>query len=390
MREIKKIGTKRRGYTRRQVLKGMGIGAFAVAASPLIAACAPGTEESASTSEEVALSGPLNFSNWPFYIDESPGTLKQFEEEFGVNINYIEDINDNEEFFATIEPQLSKGEDIGRDIIVLTDWMADRLIKRGWIESLDKTNIPNWENMRDGLKNVAFDPGRQFSLVWQSGFTAIGYNPKLTDRELTKIEDIFDPAFAGHVSMLTEMRDTIGLTMLAMGRDPSNATVDDAQAAVDMIQEFIDNDHIRRFTGNDYGAELSRGDTWVSYAWSGDVIQLKLDNPDLEWLFPEEGFMLWSDNMLIPKNAANKRTAEAYMNFYYRPDVQAAVEAFVQFIPPVKFDLVKEEIARIDPELVDNPLIFPGEADVAKAHVFKPLDEEEEKEFNRLFEQLTL
>ena len=391
MTEFEKIVTKRRVYGRRQFIKGMGVGALYLAGGPLLAACARAAEELAPTPEELALAGPLNFSNWPFYIDEQ--TNNDFESEFGVSVNYIEDINDNEEFFAIMQPLLSAGEDTGRDIIVLTDWMAARLINLGWLEKLDKNNIPNWELLREGLRNVAFDPNRDYSLPWQSGFTAIGYNPTLTGRKLTKLDDIFDPAFAGHVTMLSEMRDTVGLTMLGMGLDPSTATVDDAGAAVAKIKEHIDNGHIRRFTGNDYGTELTTGDAWVAYAWSGDVIQLKLDNPDLEWLFPEEGFMLWSDNMLIPKNAQHKTTAEAYMNFFYRPEIQAQAEAFVWFIPPVRHDLVKEEIVKIEEtpgELSENPLIFPTEEDLANAFIFKPLDEEEERQINELFETVVL
>lgn len=386
-----------RRLTRRRLLQGTALGAAGLATAAVVGcgdgeeAATPGATPAGMTPEPVTLTGPLNYSNWPFYIDEEQDTLKQFETEFGVSVNYVEDINDNEEFFAIIEPALSAGQDTGKDIIVLTDWMASRLIKRGWIEPLDKSNIPNWVNMREQLKNVAFDPGREFSLVWQSGFTAIGYNPKLTGRELTKLDDIFDPAFKGKVTMLTEMRDTIGLTMLGMGLDPENATVDDARAAVARIQEAADNGHIRRFTGNDYTVELASGDAWVSYAWSGDVIQLQLDNPDLRWLFPDEGFMLWSDNMLIPKNAQHKATAEAYMNFFYRPEIQAPVAAFVQFIPPVEFDLVKAEIAQFEEtpgELVDNRLIFPGPDDLVGAKVFKPLAEEEEQQFNELFQSV--
>lgn len=333
----------------------------------------------------------LNFSNWPFYIDGQ--TLPDFEAQFGIRVNYVEEINDNDEFFAVIAPLLERGQDTGRDIVVLTDWMASRLIRRGWVEELNKANIPNWENMRADLKNVAFDPGRRFSLVWQSGFTAIGYNKalvkELTGKDaLTSIKDIFDPAFKGRTTMLTEMRDTLGLTMLALGLDPQNATLADAQAAVNHLKGFVDSGHIRAFTGNEYGDDLASGNVVAAYAWSGDVIQLKFDNPDLEFLFPQEGFMQWSDNMLIPMKAQHKDAAEAFMNFYYQPSIQAQVEAFVNFIPPVDHDLVKAEIAKIDESLVDNPLIFPNAADLAKAKVFKPLDDAEEGAFNALFQDL--
>jgi len=340
----------------------------------------------------------LNFSNWPFYIDVddetgvSP-TLADFEAEFGIRVNYVEEIPDNDEFFAIIAPLLERGEDTGRDLIVLTDWMASRLIRRGWVEELNKANMPNWENMRADLKSVAFDPGRRFSLVWQSGFTALGYNKVLVKEltgkdQLTSVNDIFDPGLKGRVTMLTEMRDTLGLTMLALGLDPQNATLADAQAAVDHLKGFVDSGHIRAFTDNSYADDLAVGNVVAAYAWSGDVIQLQLDNPDLEFLFPQEGFMQWSDNMMIPLRAQHKANAETFMNFYYRPAIQAQVEAYVNYIPPVDHELVKAEIAAIDDSLVGNPLIFPNAADLAKANVFRPLDDAEEEEFNALFQDL--
>lgn len=333
----------------------------------------------------------LNFSNWPYYIDDK--TNADFEAEFGIRVNYVEEIGDNDDFFAVIAPLLERGQDTGRDLIVLTDWMASRLIRRGWVEELNKANMPNWENMRAGLKNVAFDPGRRFSLVWQSGFTAIGYNKvlvkELTGRDaMVSINDIFDPGLKGRVTMLTEMRDTLGLTMLALGRNPENATLADAQAAVDHLKGFVDNGHIRAFTDNSYADDLAVGNVVAAYAWSGDVIQLQLDNPDLEFLFPQEGFMLFSDNMMIPLKAAHKEAAETYMNFYYRPNIQAQVEAYLNYITPVEDELVKAEMANIDASLLDNPLIFPSPEDLAKTKVFKPLDDAEEEQFNALFQDL--
>jgi spermidine/putrescine transport system substrate-binding protein len=326
----------------------------------------------------------LSISNWPYYIDGD--TVADFQDVSGISVSYTQDINSNNEFFAKIREPLSRGKSIGRDIIVLTDWMAGRLIRLGYVQELDKANIPNWVNLREDLKNVAFDPGRKYSLVWQSGLTGIGYNPKLTGRELKSVNDIFDPAFAGHVTMLDEMRDTLGLVMLGMGIDPANCTVDDARKAVEKIQPFVDNGHIRAFPGNDYGDDLARGDVWATVAWSGDVIQLQADNPDLQLLLPEEGFMLWSDNMMIPKKAAHKEAAEQFMNYVYDPAHQAQIEAYVNYVTAVEG--TKEAIVEIDPALAENPLIFPDEATLAKAHIFKPLTEDEDREFNELFQGL--
>ncbi len=393
---------------RRRFLKHLGGGALLLGGGSLLAACGvEGTSDTtvattaaggATTTAAPATPTELNFANWPFYIDVTEDgyfettSLEDFEAETGIKVNYIEEINDNDEFFGKVQAPLSQGQDIERDIAVLTDWMAARFIRLGWVEELDKTNIPNASNLVAALQSPGFDPERTYTLPWQSGLTAIGYDPNMTGRELTSINDIFDPAFAGKVTMLTEMRDTLGLVMLGLGIDPAQATVDDAKAATDRIAEAVAAGQIRSFTGNEYTVDLASGDAWVSFAWSGDVIQLQADNPDLQFLIPDEGLMLWSDNMLIPKGAANKLAAEMYMNYVYDPRVAAKIESWVNFICPVAgaADAMRELGAEIgDDDLValaDDALIFPDDATLAKTNVFKGLDEDEERQFNELFQ----
>lgn len=381
----------RSDLTRRQFIAHTGrFGAALIIGPTLLAACG-GDEEKI-----------VNFANWPFYIDlassdpEFPGffdttTLEDFEAEAGIHINYIEEINDNNEWFATVEGPLRAGQSIERDIAVLTDWMAARFIREGWTEEFDKSNIPNADNLVEALKSPSFDPNRDRTLPWQSGLTAIGYDPNLTGRELTSINDIFDPEFAGRVTMLTEMRDTIGLVMLGMGIDPAQATLEDSQAANDKIRLAVDEGQIRAFTGNEYTEDLANGNSVAAFAWSGDVIQLQAENPDVRFLVPEEGLMLWSDNMLIPVGAENKANAEEYMNYVYDPGVAAKIESWVNFICPV--DGAQEAIRELGAEigdddlaaLADDPLIFPTSDDLASTSIFRALDAEEEREFDELF-----
>lgn len=385
---------------RREFLKRMGLTGALLAGGPaLLAAC--GSEDDAGCTFGSTNSGDnktINFANWPFYIDVledgwfDSTSLMDFEAATGLKVNYLEEINDNDSWFGKVQGQMNACANIERDIAVLTDWMAARFIRLGWAEELNKANLPNAVNLTDSLKDPGFDPGRKYTMPWQSGLTAIGYNPKLTGRELTSINDIFDPAFSGKVTMLTEMRDTLGLVMLGMGIDPAEPSLDDAKAATEKIGEYVDNGHIRRFTGNDYGEDLSAGNVVAAFAWSGDIIQLQIDNPDLEFLIPEEGLMLWSDNMLIPAGAANKDAAEQYMNSVYDPRVAAKIESWVNYICPVKGaqQAVRDLGAEIEDEdlvaLADDPLIFPDEATLSKTNIFKNLSEEEEREFNDLFQ----
>jgi spermidine/putrescine transport system substrate-binding protein len=390
---------------RREFLRRFGAGGLLLLGGPaLLAACGvQGASTTTATTPTTAGgdgsgSDQLVFANWPFYIDVledgyfETTSVQDFTAETGIEVEYIEEINDNDEFFGKYQAQLSQGQAIGRDIAVLTDWMAGRFIRLGWVEELDKSNIPNESNLVEALRSPGFDPERTYTLPWQSGLTAIGYDPNMTGRELTSINDIFDPEFAGKVTMLTEMRDTLGLVMLGMGIDPTQATVEDAQAATDKMAQAVSDGQIRAFTGNEYTADLASGDAWVSFAWSGDVIQLQADNPDLRFLIPDEGAMLWSDNMLIPAGAANKANAETWMNYAYDPRVAAKIASWVNFISPVMGaqQAMRDLGSEIgDDELValaDDPLIFPTEEDLAKTYIFRDLDEETEREFNELFQ----
>jgi len=324
----------------------------------------------------------VRVSNWPLYIDQATNT--EFEKATGVKVEYTEDINDNNEFFAKVEEPLKRGQSIDRDIVVLTDWMAGRMIKLGYAAPIDDSKFPNKANLVDALRDVGFDPGRKYSVPWLSGMTGIGYNPKKTGRELTSFNEIFDPKFKGQVTMLTEMRDTLGLVMLGMGRDPGNCTVDDAKAACDKIKQHRENGHIRAFTGNDYADDLAAGNIAVAIAWSGDIQGLAADNPDLKWIAPKEGAMLYSDNMLIPVTSDRQDLAAMWMNYVYDPVNSARIVQAAPYISAVKG--TGAELAKIAPELASSPLVNPPDSLRAQLHVFKWLEEAEETEFNRLFQ----
>ncbi len=324
----------------------------------------------------------VRISNWPLYID--PKTVADFEAATGIKAVYTEDVNDNNEFFAKIDEPLKRGQSIDRDIVVLTDWMAGRIIKLGYTQAIPDAGFPNKANLVDGLKSVGFDSGRTHSVPWMSGMTGLGYNPKKTGRELKSVNDIFDPKFKGQVTMLTEMRDTLGLVMLGLGKDPTTCTRDDAAAACAKIKQYRENGHIRAFTGNDYAEDLAAGNISAAIAWSGDIQGLAADNPDLRWIAPKEGGMLWSDNMLIPKTSDRPDLAAAFMNYVYDPAHSAQILAAAPYLSPVKGSAA--ELAKIDPELAASPLVNPSDDVRARLKVFKWLDEAEDTEFNRMFQ----
>jgi spermidine/putrescine transport system substrate-binding protein len=373
-------------------LRLLVVAVLALAASLAIAACGGGgggIEESGGGSAQVETvkvsgkpSGDLTISNWPLYIDKQ--TVPDFEKATGIKTEYTEDINDNAEFFAKIDEPLKRNQSIDREIIVLTDWMAGRLIQLGYVAPLNDAKFPNRANLVDNVKDVSFDPGRKFSVPWLSGMTGIGYNPKKTGRELTSINDIFDPKFKGQVTMLTEMRDSIGLVMLGDGKDPAKATVADAKAAAAKIKKARESGQIRKFTGNDYAEDLAAGNIAAAIAWSGDIQGLAADNPNLRWIAPKEGAMLFSDNMMIPKTDDRQDLAMAWINYVYDPKHSAQIVAGAPYLSAVKG--AGAELAKIAPELASSPLVNPPDELRARLHVFKALSNAEDTEFNRIFQ----
>jgi len=372
-------------------------GAGAVGLATLLAACgteaqAPKSSQERAAEDKSDQEKVVNWSNWPEYIDVDDAgkrpTLEAFTKKSGITVNYTEDYNDNDEFFAKVQPQLSAGQDTGRDVWCSTDWMVARLIRLGWVQELNKDNIPNAGNVEDNLADVEFDPGRKYSLPWQSGFTGIGYNPDATGgKKVESIDQLLtDKALKGRVTLLTEMRDTVGLVLLAIGKDPANFTDADFDAAMTELQNARDAGQFRGFTGNEYTSGLASGEIAACLAWTGDVVQLQADNPKLGYALPSTGHMIWSDNFVIPNQAQHKKNAETLINYYYDPKVMALVADWVNYIPPVKG--TKDALVADDPDVADNPLIFPDDKVRANAHVFRGLSEEEETNYNKKFQSL--
>jgi spermidine/putrescine transport system substrate-binding protein len=318
------------------------------------------------------------FSNWPLYIDKS--VIRDFERRYDAQLRYTEDINDNNEFFGKVRQPLQQGDSIGRDLVALTDWMAARWIRLGYVEPIDKRNVPNWKNLTDNLVNVSWDKGRNNSLPWQSGMTGIGFNRKEAG-DIKAFKQLFDPQFKGRVTLLSEARDTLGNILWMQGTKPADASIDQVLGAVRFLDEENRKGQIRKFTGNEYTTDLAKGNVVVAEAWSGDMVQLKADNPELEFVIPEEGGMLWSDNMMIPQKAPSPYGAEVVMNYVYDPKVAAKIAEYVNYVSPVKG--VRE---LVDPALAENQLVFPDSDTLGRLSEHTPLTVEEEQRMNEAFE----
>ncbi len=377
---------------RRTLLKA---GAVAGAAA-FLAACGTPTsssEPSASGSGEQSPSAEINFANWTYYIDvdddvdtataETSESLRRFKAEYGTTVNYQEVMLDNDEFFGTIKAPLEAGQDTGWDIVTPTTWMAKKIVDLGWAERFDKSNMPNFvANLADEFKGRSADPGNDYLAPWQSLMTGLGINTEKTSR-FTTVAGLWDPKLKGRIVLLTELRDTVGLVMLGNGADPSVPTRSTFDAAITTLQDAISSEQVRKLSGNGYTELLISNAAYAAIAWSGDVGIIQVDKPELEFIVPDEGGMYATDNMLIPKGAKNKYTAELWINFYYRPEIAAIVEAYVQYICPVKG--AAEEISKIDATLATNPLIFPDAATKARLRVWGDVSAEDQAYFDDQF-----
>jgi spermidine/putrescine transport system substrate-binding protein len=334
----------------------------------------------------------LRFSNWPSYIDVSedgsPSTLERFAADSEVEVSYMEDINDGQEFYAKVRTELEAGRDIGRDLVVFSEETAQLFIEEGFAAPLDYALIPNAVNLLPRLRSASFDPGRAYTLPWQSGFTGLGWNaPLLKDRlgvaSLASLDQFLDPRLAGRVSILSETMDTMGLLLAWQGFDPSDFTDAQFDQTLEVLQTYVDTGQIRQVTGNDYIGGLDSGDLIAVLGWSGDVLAL---GEDFGFALPESGGLVWADSMIIPAAAPHKANAERLMNFYYDPEVAARLAAYVQYVCPVAG--AQEAMRGIDPEMADDPWVFPPAEVIDGAFVTAALTSARSELLDRRFDSV--
>ncbi|MCU1538346.1 MAG: spermidine/putrescine transporter substrate-binding protein [Humibacillus sp.] len=379
----------RASLSRRGLLKGAGATAFglgSIAALDLPFFDVPGAQQDPAKCKATDISARdkrLVISNWPGYIDpkkKPTSTFAVFQDDTGISVDYTDDVNDNSEFYAKVKNQLGTCEPVGRDIMVLTDWMAARMISLGWVQPLDRSAVPNLQaNLIKPLQGKQWDPKLQFHAPWQSGLTGIAYNASKTGEIKSFTELLENPDLKGRVTLLSEMRDTMAFMLKVVGADPSDFTEDQWANAIDRLRKAVSSGQIRSFTGNNYTQDLAAGNILACEAWSGDVIQLQFDNPDIKFIAPEEGLALWSDNMLVPNGAQHTANAEKWIDYYYDPEVAAKLAAWVNYICPVAG--AQQAMEKVDPSLVDNKLIFPDEETLSVTFDFMPLDDRQQNQY---------
>ncbi|MFJ3824842.1 polyamine ABC transporter substrate-binding protein [Streptomyces nodosus] len=354
--------------SRRSLLRALGgsalLGALAGCGVPA-AYVAPGDRADIDRS---ARDKKLTWANWPLYIDtddKNPNrrpTLEAFEQQTGIAVDYVEEINDNDEFFGKISPSLLNHQQTGRDLIVISDWMCARFVRLGWVQEMDRAAQPRVARQLDPLlRSPAFDPGRKFSVPYQSGITGIAYDRRRLGREIRQVSDLWASDLKGRVSLLSGLDEAFALLMQADGVDITRWKADDFHRICEQVERRVHSGQIRRFTGNDYTKDLVSGDVLACQAYSGDVIQLQADNPDIRFVVPEEGAELWADSLMIPDQARHKANAERLVDYYYEPEVAAELAAWVNYVCPVPAaqDVLASSKDEDTAALAENPLIFP-------------------------------
>lgn len=372
---------------RRFIGGGAAAAAAAILGPSFLAACGSSDSGTAasSTQDSGPASGTLRVSNWPLYMAD--GFVAAFQTASGITVDYKEDFNDNEQWFAKNKEPLSRKQDIGADLVVPTQFMAARIKGLGWLNEISDAGVPNRKNLRPDLLNSPVDPGRKYTAPYMTGMVGLAYNKAATKRPITKIDDLWDPAFKGRVSLLSDIQDGLGMIMMSQGNSPESPSTESVTKAVDLIREQKDKGQIRRFTGNDYADDLAAGNIAVAQAYSGDVVQLQADNPDLEFIVPESGGVWFIDTQVIPYTTQNQKAAEAWIDYVYDRANYAKLIAFTQYVP-VLSDMT-DELNKIDPKLAANQLINPPADVQAKLKSWATLTDEQTQEYTGLYAAVT-
>ena len=410
--------------SRREVLGYGGAGLVGLAA--LVSGC--GVRDATVTSATAGAAGAgspswwagqklhqvVNFGNWPYYIDvlgRRHPSLDHFTRVTGIKVNYTEPISDNLPFYTTIRPLLEAGLYTGYDVIVMTTnspALGD-LINNGWLTPLDRAMMTNFKKYASPLvTNPSWDPGNKYTMAWQSGYTAIGYNSSVLKNPAPNVGVLFDKRFSGKVGMMADPQELGSLGLLAIGVEPATSTEPDWARAAKKLRQQRDEGIVRGYYNQDYITHLKSGDTFVSQAWSGDIFQADLSRSsrDLQLLIPDEGAMHWTDNMCIPRYAHHPKDAMALMDYYYQPQVAAVVEYYDDYVCPVpaakqmllhptgwaaqELAAMHKSIGLPTSKTADSPVVFPdARLEKLSKNYYTFKSQEELTAWNNLFVPIT-
>ncbi len=401
-------GLTQRRLSRRDAFRMGGISAAALA----LAACGvkgkasagpttPAPDAVARFWADKKQTGSLNFAGWPLYMDPKQPELKKFTQETGIKVTYKEVIQDMQSWFAKIQPQLTAKQSIDFDLMVITNGVEfGKLVALGALAPLDHTRLTNFQaNAAASYKTEAFDPGNAFSVPWASGMTGIAYDPDKVEKP-TSLLDLWNPKYKGKVGMFSDPQETGNIGMLAVGVTPEQSTPSDWQKAADKLKEQRDKGIVRKYYEQNYIDALGKGDLWMSMAWSGDIFQKNIsDGTNLQFVIPQEGCTIWTDNMAIPVTAQNPVDALTLMDFFYRVDMAASLAEYINYITPVPESqtVILQDASKATGDdkaaleaVAKSPLVFPTADDYSKLHYYREFaTPAEQQQYYSIFQAIT-
>jgi spermidine/putrescine transport system substrate-binding protein len=388
-----------RPFTRRRFLQVGAMGVAGLTLADLLAACTKASENSVASGAAFdwasqASQGSFTWGTWPFYLDQKRidgervhPTLENFTKATGVDVNYREVINEYATFYAKLRPQLEAGQPTDYDLIVMgyPRWIP-LMMQLGYLLPLDQSRLTNFKaHAGKAYSDRTWDPGNVYTIPYQGGITGIGYNPELTGREITSYQDLLDPAFAGKVGMFNDTEDLPNLALLGMGVEPKTSTPDNWNAAADMLTKQREDGIVRQYYGQGYLSDLQRGDLALTMAWAADILISNITGfPDLKFVVPEEGALLWVDCLCIPNGAQSAYDAMSMIDYLYDPEVAAGLTAWVQAVSPVP-EAKDVLISQGNEDVANNPLVFPTDEMYTKLHDYRVLSADEQQVWDDTF-----
>jgi spermidine/putrescine transport system substrate-binding protein len=406
---MSRLAPSRQALSRRGLLKLGG----AAAASLAVASCGiPGLAKIVTTAQaeqeasaywpKQKPTGRLNFANWADYIDPSHESLKLFTKATGIQVNYQEVIEDDNSYFAKVDPLIRAGQYSGADLMVITDGFEfNDFVELGEVIPLDHSLLPNFTKYAiPKFTQETFDPRNVYSVPWASGITGIAWNTKYVTKPITSIDVLWEPKYAGKIGMMADPQEIANFGLFKIGVDPDDSTLPDWNKAASVLTQQRNAGIVRAYYDQSYVNALSQGDTWISMAWSGDIFQQNLSagNNDLQFAVPQEGGTIWTDNMMIPKNAQNPVSAMMMMDWFYHPQIAAMLTENIQYINACSTTqgLIGQDARRKQgangqtqatlEALVSSPLVFPAAAELKRLRNYvTPADPRTAQTFKNIF-----
>jgi spermidine/putrescine transport system substrate-binding protein len=387
--------------------------------SSMLAACGGGAPAAAAPADgpgsaawwgKQDLHHTVNFANWPDYIDvlnNKHPTLEHFTDLTHIHVNYAEAVSENLPFYDSIRRYLERKQYTGYDIIVTTtnSPALGELISNGWLIPLDQSMMNNFRAYAGSLvRNPPWDPGNTYTMAWQSGWTAIGYNSAQIKDPGESVGILFDKRYAGKVGMFNDPYELGSVGLLAIGVNPATSTEADWHKAASLLRKQKSEGIVRGYYDQNYIDILKSGEIIVSQAFSGDIFQANLQQQfhDLQLLMPAEGGMFWTDNMCIPMYAQNPKDAMTLMDYFYQPQVEAVLEYYNDYVCPVpdarlvlldprgwaaqELAAMRHEIGKPPSYAARSSLVFPTSVYEARSKYYRQFQSAEELAlWDRLF-----